>query len=261
MAAVAAMFLTSIGCSNSDNLSSGSGSGGGESKGGSMARFAVVGDWMYTVNQSKLTVVSLTDPAHPIYARSETVGSNIETIFPSDDKLFIGSQQGMYIYDISSPEFPEHISHTWHFRSCDPVVSHGNLAYVTLNSSLGAWCGKSGDVLQIYDISNIKDPRLINQLNLSSPRGLAIDGDAGLLFVCDGGIIAIDVSEPTFARKVYSSINTDGVNRIDAYDCMILRNEGSAPRLMVIGADGLYQLGYDSEKFTLISKIDLRRDE
>jgi hypothetical protein len=59
------------------------------------------------------------------------------------------------------------------------------------------------------------------------------------------------------------SSENPGLGRINAYDCIVLDGytEGGKGRLLVVGADGLYQLGYDRTGFTLISKIDLRREE
>jgi hypothetical protein len=56
---------------------------------------------------------------------------------------------------------------------------------------------------------------------------------------------------------IYSAISLPEVGRIDAYDCIVT----GPGRLIVIGAAGLYQLGYDREKFSFISKIDIRNEQ
>ncbi len=233
-------------------------SAGSSGKGGSMARFAIVGDWLYTVDHTWLNVVSLSDPSRPIDTETPIrIGADIETIFPVDTLLFIGSQSGMYIYNIKRPEFPKHISTSFHFRSCDPVVAADTLAFVTLNSSLGNWCGQTTqNLLQVYDIKDLRFPKLLKEVAMSSPRGLAVDIGQKMLFVCDNGIKAYDITDPRDPEIMYSELSVgDKVGRIDAYDCIVW--EG---KLLVIGAAGLYQFGYDSEKFTFISKIDLREE-
>ncbi|MDR2882857.1 MAG: hypothetical protein LBU98_03675 [Alistipes sp.] len=232
-------------------------SGGGTSRGGSMARFAIAGDWLYTVNDHLMSVVSIADPERPVEGDRIAIGSNIETIFPMDTLLLIGSQNGMYIYNIKNPEFPRHLSTSLHFRSCDPVVAADTLAFVTLNSSLGAWCGSGGNALQVYNIRDLSAPKLLGEVPMSSPRGLAVDPDSKLLFVCDNGIKAFDIADPLDPEPLYSSLSTPEVGKIDAYDCMIT-DQG---RLLVIGADGLYQLGYDRAGFSFTSKIDIRREQ
>ena len=255
-AAIAAMALTATLGLGSCAMDDGSfASDGGGSQGGSMARFTISGDWLYTVDHTYLSVVSVADPAYPVKADHLWVGSDIETIFTMDTLLFVGSQSAMTIFDISKPEFPEELSVTTHFKSCDPVVAADTLAFVTLNSSLGTWCGRSGDVLIVFDISDLHHPVIIDELPLSSPRGLAVDMENKMLFVCDNGIKAFDISDPRDVEVLYSAASTPEVGRIDAYDCILMDG-----RLLVIGADGLYQLGYDEEEFSLISKIEIARN-
>ncbi|MDR1670909.1 MAG: hypothetical protein LBR57_00120 [Alistipes sp.] len=257
-AALTTLTISLTGCSGNDAASPMSNP---SSRGGSMARFAIAGDWLYTVNDSDLSIVSVKNPQKPVCSDEIYLGWGIETIFPMDNMLFIGSQTGMHIYDISNPEFPKWKSTTTHFKSCDPVVAYENLAFVTLNSSAGTWCGTRGDVLQVYDITDLESPVRLSETGLSSPRGLAVDGAEKLVFVCDGGsgIKAIDVTDPKHPEPMFSSINTENVTRIDAYDCLVWPDE---KRLLVVGSDGLYQLRYDREnkQFTLISKFDLRKE-
>ncbi len=140
------------------------------------------------------------------------------------------------------------------------MVAYGNFAFVTLNSEMATWCGDGGNVLRVYDITDIENPiHLIGQ-NLTSPRGLAVDGRAGLVFVCDRNAVKafefnFDAQNPVIEGK-FSSATLPEVRRIDAYDCIVL--DGT---LIVIGADGFYQLAYDSEGFEFVSKIDLREEQ
>jgi hypothetical protein len=260
LAAAAASTTVMTGCSKGDGLSGDASSSG--NGGGSMARFTIAGDWLYTVHDSQLKVVSLKNPDEPVWVDDMNLGWGIETIFTMKELLFIGSQTGMYIYDISNPEFPQWKSTTTHFKSCDPVVAWENLAFVTLNSSTGTWCGMRGDVLQVYDITNLGSPVRLAELGLNSPRGLAVDGEQKLVFVCEGdkGIVAIDITDPASPRPRFSSITPAG-GRFDAYDCILLGNN----RLLAIGSDGLFQLDYDPDPekgcFTLVSKIDIREEE
>lgn len=250
---LAATLLFAAGCSKAAADFGGNSS----SAGGSMARFTLHGDYLYTVDDKTLKVVSIADPATPVEIAKLTLGFGIETIFTKDDDLFIGSQTGMYIYDISNPQFPNHLSTTPHFRSCDPVVAYDTLAFVTLNTASGTWCGNNTNVLQVYDISDKRTPDRISQVQFYSPRGLAVDGELKLVFVCDKQYVAAcDFTDPRNIRGLYLSSAAGGLGYIDAYDCIALNGT-----LLVIGSDGLYQLGYDREKFTLLSKIDIRREQ
>lgn len=254
-----ALAAVGTGCSKSNGSGSDMSSGGGSGQGGSMARFTIHDDYLYTVDDTNLKVVSLADPTEPIELKSLEIGWSIETIFTVDDRLFIGSQSAMYIYDISRPAFPERLSTTTHFRSCDPVVAYDTLAFVTLNTSIQTWCGAMGNLLQVYNIADVSNPKLIKEIQMTSPRGLAVDGDEGLLFVCDkGGVSAYEFEASATPGEIemgglYMSTELPEVKNIDAYDCIALDG-----KLLIIGSDGLYQLGYDREEFTFISKIDIR---
>lgn len=252
-----AILAVSVACSSADMAATpGGGEGGAEGKGGSMARFTIVGDYIYTVDHRTLRTTRISDPAHPEYLsfKDQDLDFDIETIFSYRDMLFIGSNSAMYIYDISRPEFPERLSRTSHFRSCDPVVASGNYAYVTLNSD-NRLCNRGTNELQVYDISDPTSPFMVFQdTNIRAPKGLGVDEAAGRLFVCcRGGLKVYDISDPTNPKWVDDLTNIPQTGNIDTYDVIPYRG-----LLILIGADGLYQLDYSGDNLSFVSKIDLR---
>ncbi len=79
--------------------------------GGSMARFTISQGHLYTVDDAQLNVFEInSNPASPNELSDVSVGWGIETIFPYQDKLFIGSNAGMYIFDNSTPSNPIQLS-------------------------------------------------------------------------------------------------------------------------------------------------------
>jgi hypothetical protein len=223
---------------NSDNISPG---GGGQ--GGSMARFAIAGKYLYVVDTRKMHVFDLANPALPVKVGAITLGFDIETIFPYEDKLFIGSMTGMHIYSITDPAKPAFLSTYSHVTSCDPVVVQGNLAYVTLRSGTG--CMRGVNQLEILDISNATQPTLVSTYQMSNPFGLGIDGTT--LFVCEGafGLKVLNVADP---RNIQEIGRMEGV---DAYD-VIPRNKN----LIMTGNNGVFQYNYSQpEQLTLNSKL------
>lgn len=256
----AAVALAAFACSIADAPGPGGGGGGGDSSGGtggSMACFTIVGDYLYTVDDQTLKTTRITDPAQPEYLefKDQALGFDIETIFPYDGKLFIGSRSAMFIYDVSRSGFPTKISATNHFTSCDPVVAAGNYAYVTLNVE-NARCGRGTDELQVYDITDLKNPKKgYTDTSISVPKGLGIDLAAERLFVCcKGGLKIYDLSDPAHPVWVDDLTNIGGINNLDTYD-VIPRNG----LLILVGADGLYQFDYTEENISFVSKIDLRK--
>lgn len=223
-----------------------------------MARFTIVGDYLYTVDNRTLKTTLISDPAHPRYLsfKDQGLGFDVETIFHYNHMLFIGSNSSMYIYDISRPEFPERISVTNHFRSCDPVVALGNYAYVTLNSDNRS-CNRGTNELQVYDISDPAYPKMVfSDTNIREPKGLGVDEAAGRLFVCcRGGLKVYDISDPTAPQWVDDLTNIPETGDIDTYDVIPYRG-----LLILIGSDGLYQFDYTGEYLTFVSKIDLREE-
>jgi len=212
-------------------------------KGGSLARFTIAGNYLYTLSGSALQLFDIKNPAAPSVWKKIEIGWDIETIFPYEDKLFIGGQEGMYIYDNSNPAEPDFISRFVHITSCDPVVVEGNHAYVTLRG--GTRCGGWNNRLEIIDISAITNPKLIAGYPMNGPYGLGIDG--GALFICDGlaGLKLFDASDP---RNLKLIRNFRGIHPLD----VILADE----RAIVVGKDGLYQYDYqDLENVEFISKI------
>jgi hypothetical protein len=98
------------------------------------------------------------------------IGFGIETIYPYNQKLFIGSQTGMFLYSIANPAAPVKEGEVQHIRRCDPVVANDTAAFVTLRK--GAACGGTTEGLFIYDASNLASPHLLNSISLPSPYGL-----------------------------------------------------------------------------------------
>jgi hypothetical protein len=207
--------------------------------GGSLARFALSADHLYTVTPSSLVAYNVSAAENPVRQSSIKLGFGVETIFPYKNNLFIGTETGMKIMGLSIPESPNLLADFQHIRSCDPVVANDNYAFVTLR--IDAACTRGVNELQIIDIKNLKQPKLIKIYPLTKPYGLAIDGNN--LFVCDGGIKhynATDVMNLTLKSKLI----------IEATD--VIANNGI---LMVIGSDGIYQYDYSGGTLVFLSKI------
>ena len=224
---------------------------GGIGTGGSMARFTIVGDYLYALEDWEMDVISLVDPKQPDYLNSINMGWGIETIFPLGDKLFIGSQTGMFIYDNSNPSNPTFLSSFEHARACDPVFVKDDLAYVTLRD--GTPCTGGSNQLDLIDISNIENPTLLETFPMDHPHGLSIRGDR--LFLCEGkhGLKVYDVSEPETLDERLLATNDD----FEAIDVISLPN--SRQTAIVIGQDGFYQFEFDEAKnqLNLLSKIEV----
>jgi len=214
--------------------------------GGSMARFTVVGNYLYTVGQSSLSTFNVTDPGEPVKENVLTPGWNIETIYPLNGKLFIGSQTGMFIYDISNPSLPVWMSSFTHACFNDPVIANDKYAFVTLRARTEQAPCRFGspqtNELDIIDISNIAFPTLVKIYDMEEPQGESLDGNH--LFLCDGkgGLKVYNVTdvENIHLMKVFSDINP--------FD--VIAYNGIA---IVVAKEGIFQ--YDYSDINNISKI------
>jgi hypothetical protein len=218
--------------------------------GGSLARFTVYENYLYAVDNYMLRLFNITESADPKPEKEIYVGWNIETLFPYNQMLFLGSTTGMYIYSLTDPSNPEYISTFWHASSCDPVVVEGNYAYVTLRA--GNLCGDNLSQLNVIDISDIQSPALLKEYPMEEPYGLGIDDN--ILFICDGdaGLKIYDASDPLVIDQNKIAQYGD----INAWDVIPLGGV-----LILIGTDGLYQYDYSDpgniKELSVIPILDL----
>lgn len=213
-------------------------------QGGSLARFKIIGDYLYVVDYSDINIFDISNLEEPKVLDDVQVAWDIETIFNQGDILFIGGRQGMYIYDVKNPEKPEFISEFRHGTACDPVVVDGGYAYVTLKG--GNFCGSTESGLYVIDISDLKNPELKVIYPMVGPNGLGIKGDK--LFICDGEA----------GLKVYDKSNAPNITQINtfedifAYDVIPLSSS-----LLMIGDKTLYQYEYLDNDIRLLSTFEL----
>lgn len=217
---------------------------GDTGQGGSLARFKIVGDFLYAVDSHNINIFEISDLENPLDLEDVYAGFDIETIFNRGEHLFLGSMRGMYIYDISSPDKPEFVSEFQHGTACDPVVVDGDYAYVTLRGGNG--CGATESGLFIVDISNISNPELKISYSMDGPYGLGIKDEK--LFVCDGesGLKVYDKTD------VENLVSLDHFKDINTFDVIPLENT-----LLMVGDGVLYQYEYLAENIQLLSTLQL----
>ena len=200
---------------------------------GSMARFTIVNDYLYTVNNSTLSSFNISNVSDPVKITDRGLGWNIETIYPFRDKLFIGSSSGMFIYDLTIPASPVQVGQFAHARSCDPVIADDNNAYVTLHD--GTPCGGFSNQLDVVNVTNLLSPSLTKTYSMTNPHGLTKDHNQ--LFICDGkdGIKMYDASD------VSSLVLKKHIVGPETYDAIAWNKN-----LIVVAKDGLYQYDYSN---------------
>lgn len=218
------------------------GSGGSAGVGGSMARFAITGDYLYAVDDINLLTFDISSP-EPTKVNKKDVGWAIETIFPYENNLYVGSQSAMYIFDISNPATPSQMSVYTHLTACDPVVVEGQHAFVTLREN--ERCPRAVNRLEVIDVEDPFNPHKVAFYEMISPHGLGIDD--GNLFVSEGeyGLKVLDASEPQDIKQLQY------IKDIQTYDVIPFNDV-----LMVTGNNGIMQYDYSNiEKLRHLSTI------
>jgi hypothetical protein len=201
---------------------------------------------MYSVSNSTLRVVDVINPTNPQVKSTTNLGWNIETIYPVKDRLFIGSQSGMFVYNISNPVQPVYLCTFTHATLCDPVIADDHYAYITLRS--GTNCQGFSNQMELVNIEDITKPVLEKTYPMANPHGLSKDGN--LLFICDGSA----------GLKIYNASNPKNLLAIKTID---LKNTFDVitfnHRAFVSTESGLYQYDYsDIENIKLLSHLNTR---
>lgn len=212
--------------------------------GGSLARFQIVNNYLYTVGSYEMAIFNIQNLSSPVLETVQGAGWNIETMFQSDNHLYLGSTNGMYIYSLNNPAAPEYVSEFTHWEGCDPVVVDGDYAYVTLRG--GNLCGQDESVLEVIDISDKTTPTLAGRYELENPYGLGIKDQT--LFICDGSA----------GLKLFNKENPLELSLINEFQD--IQSKDVIPmddKLLMIGDKILYQYDYAGNNISLISTYTL----
>lgn len=217
--------------------------------GGSMARFGLTGNALVAVDNYAYYNIDLTEATNPKLSSKSQLNWGIETMFLYGKYMFLGTRNGMLVYDLSDVNKPVYLSTFWHATGCDPVVVEKNRAYVTIRG--GNACGSNINRLDVLDVTNVLKPALLRSYNMDNPYGLGISDD--ILFVCDGtsGLKVYNAADPYLIAE-HQLAKFPG---IQAYDVIPLGKS-----LLMIGNDGFYQYDYtDVKNIKQISVIKVKK--
>lgn len=212
---------------------------------GSMSRFTIYQDNLYSVINNTMNIFNLTGNAPTKAAENIYIGWNVETIFSYKTNMFMGTPTGMIIYSVADPLKPVFQSSLQHVFGCDPVVVEDDIAWVTIRS--GNNCGQNSNELIVVDVKDVKNPKQIVSYTMTNPKGLGIDN--GTLFLCDDGLKIFKANDPLtiMSNKLAHYKGMDGFDVIP-YNKI----------LMMIADDGLYQYDYtDINNIKSLSKLPI----
>lgn len=218
-------------------------SGDGIGANGSLPRFAIADDKIFIPTESEMFMYSLATLGNPVRALPEYSLYDLKTISVSGKYMFLGTYYYSHLVDITSPLSIQPLLYFDEVYSCSPFAVDDTLIFST--SRTGTFCGSSSNILSVISISDIQNPRLLKEYQMTAPLGFVKEGD--ILFVCDtySGLTIYDASDPLTMTiiKTYPEINAHNV---------LIYND----ILVLLSNDGIYQYDYsDLQNITLLSSI------
>lgn len=211
---------------------------------GTLNKIAVEYGHIYIIEENIMHVVS----NNSVFKEVSTVkiDDNSETIYGTNNRLYLGSMTSMRIYNANNASSPVEMSCVEHHESCDPVLPRADVAYYTLRSTENEGCnGKGENTLNIVDISNENKPVELESIEMDSPYGLCFANN--YLFVGEGqnGLKIYDATNPKKLKHKFDIAN------LVAYDIMIHPNN---PNIIILSnSTGIEEYQIDWNSFTLNS--------
>ncbi len=214
---------------------------------GSVNRIAVAKNHVYVITSNSITPFE--DNGTLTVFDEVYANGGMETIYPDGDKLYIGTQQSMEIFDINNPAQPQWNASFQHATSCDPVLPCGDVAYVTLRTGDVGDCPGDENALLVLDVKNT-NPTQLQEIEMESPFGMTIVGSK--LYVGEGrnGLKIFNIED-----KQNITLDTWEPN-IEAYD--IIYHPTNPNLILIAGPVGISQYEIEGDAtFSLLSTMTL----
>lgn len=211
---------------------------------GSVNRIAVVDKFVYVISRDFITPFA--DNGELTKFERVRGGGEMETIYPNDGNLFIGTAQSMDVFDISNPTQPNWTGTFSHARSCDPVLPCGDVAFVTLRTGEVGNCPGDINALLVIDMKS-QFPEQIQEIEMESPFGMTAAN--GKLYVGEG----------ENGLKVYNAEDKRNLELetwekdIEAYD--IIHHPTNPNLLLIAGPEGISQYEIEGLDYSLLSTL------
>ncbi|MCB9195677.1 MAG: hypothetical protein H6600_01955 [Flavobacteriales bacterium] len=218
-------------------------SGVGEEGRGTLNKIATMNDYVYVVGNNKMYVFA--DDNNDLIARNvvHLNSWDVETIYPNEGNLYIGTQSSMILMNTNNPENPSEVSSYFHPTSCDPVLPNGDVAYLTLRSADNSGCAGDENTLTILNMEDEKNPTPLNSIVMNSPYGMTISGN--YLWVGEGtnGLSLFDNSNP------FDPVLIKTFTDVEAYD--VIANPAIPNGIYVTGSEGMDHYNVDYQQLSL----------
>ncbi len=221
--------------------------GNSQAQSGTVNRLALHKQNLYVISNNNITVVSDQGSFGNEVSKQQSPVEDMETIFSHEDLLFVGSRTAMSIFEASENGAVDQVSSFDHATSCDPVLPHEDVAYVTLRTGDFSECPGNINAMLVIDVSRIDRIHELEEINMSSPYGMSIIGDQLYVGQGNNGLEIYDISNP---RKPEHLNSVD----IEAFD--IIADPVNADFIFIAGPNQLSQFKIgDTQSFDMQSQI------
>jgi hypothetical protein len=205
-------------------------------------------DYLYVLGRYDLHVIA-DSPGFELVNTLTQIGDEMETIFPYNDKLFVGSRSSMEIFDLSNLEIPVHQYRFEHATSCDPVLVEGSTAYVSLRTADFSPCPGNTNALLVIDLVNMAHPKKIDEIQMNSPYGMAMIDNKLIVGEGKNGLSIFDATNPNELVRLIHSAD------VLAFD--IIKHPTRSDQLLIAGSEGLEQYIISNDNaLSLVSRIE-----
>lgn len=215
---------------------------------GTMNRIAVEFNHVYVISKDKMYVFS--DGGSLQKTTEKNINDNTETIYASDNRIYLGSSTAMTLFNAANPSNPWEVSELQHTESCDPVLPNGNVVYYTLRAVEDEGCNSLGEnTLNIVDVTNPSEMVVTNSFQLDSPYGMALISNKLLVGEGANGLTIFDASNPKNLNKMVT------YSEIEAFDVMIHPTDSNI--ILVSNSSGIkqYQINWNTLQVTPLGNI------
>ncbi len=223
--------------------------GSGSNVSGTANRVTYTKEHVYIIGNNSMYIVADHSQGLKKVDSKTNIGDGVETIFPFEDNLYIGSRSAVNIFNISDPKQPIEAYEFEHATACDPVLPADGVAYVTLRTADFSACPGNTNSLLVLDTRDIYDVEQKKEIAMSSPFGMTIIGDDLYIGEGDNGLKIFDISnkyEPELKKSL---------DNIIAYD--VIPHPTISNLILTTGLDGVsqYMINDNGESLTLQSSI------
>lgn len=226
--------------------------GSGAKVSGTVNRVTYAKGYVYVIGNTAMYVIKDSEQGLSKVELNESfsrIGEGMETIFPHENNLYIGSRSAVNIFDITTPDQPTEAYEFEHATACDPVLPADGVAYVTLRTADFSACPGNTNSLLVLDTRNTNDVKEEKEITMTSPYGMTLKGNE--LYVGEGvnGLKVFDVSNKYKPELIRS------ISNVQAFD--VIPHPTNNNLILTAGPDGLsqYLVEGDAESFIWQSSI------